>query len=319
MAKVVAQARPPRQPRRPKSADADEKGKRIVMLKFVRTLVIAGTVLAPVTAFAAGGDIAIPRQQWSFSGITGTYDNAQLQRGFQVYKEVCAACHGMKRIAFRNLYERGGPEFPEEAVKALAATYQVKDGPDDQGKMFERPAKASDRFPSPYQNINEARSIHNGAYPPDLSVIAKARGVANVSPWYKQLFWDMPRDVITGYQEGGADYLYALLVGYVDPPAGFELADGMNYNKYFPGHQIAMANPFAGGDGQVEYMKGPDGKPVVPETVSQYAKDVSAFLAWAADPNLEDRKRMGWTVILYLLVTSVLLYIAKKRIWARAH
>lgn len=290
------------------------------MLKIVRTLILAGAVAAPVTAFAAGGEgPAIPRVNWSFSGITGMYDNAQLQRGYQVYKEVCAACHGMKRIAFRNLYEKGGPEFPEEGVKALAATFKVEDGPNDDGKMFERPAKASDRFPSPYKNEKEARSIHNGAYPPDLSVMAKARGVENQSPWYKQLFWDMPRDILTGYQEGGADYVHAILVGYEDPPAGFPMADGMNYNKYFPGHQIAMANPFAGGDGQVTYAKGPDGKPTAPETVDQYARDVSAFLMWAADPNLEARKRMGWTVMIYLLVTSILLYIAKKRIWSGAH
>jgi ubiquinol-cytochrome c reductase cytochrome c1 subunit len=289
------------------------------MLKIVRAVILAGAIAAPAAAHAAGGDIEIPRQSWSFNGITGMYDEAQLQRGFQVYKEVCAACHGMKRIAFRNLYERGGPEFPEEAVKALAATYEVTDGPNDDGKMFQRPAKASDRWPSPYANEKEARSIHNGAYPPDLSIIAKARGVANVSPWWKHVFWDMPRDVVTGYQAGGADYVYALLTGYVDPPAGFQLADGMSYNKYFSGNQIAMANPFAGGDGQVTYAKGPDGKPTAPETVEQYAKDVSAFLMWAADPNLEQRKQMGWTVLLYLLVTSILLYIAKKRIWAAAH
>jgi cytochrome c1 len=289
------------------------------MLKIVRALILAGAVAAPAAAHAAGGEIEIPRQPWSFNGITGMYDDAQLQRGFQVFKEVCAACHGMKRIAFRNLYEKGGPSFPEEGVKALAATFKVEDGPNDDGKMFERPAKASDLWPSPYKNEKEARSIHNGAYPPDLSIIAKARGVANVSPWWQHVFWDMPRDLVTGYQSGGADYVYAVLMGYVDAPAGFAMSDGMNYNKYFPGHQIAMANPFAGGDGQVTYLKGPDGKPVAPETVEQYARDVSAFLMWAADPNLEPRKQTGWTVLLYLLVTSVLLFIAKKRIWAAAH
>ncbi|MFZ4805965.1 MAG: cytochrome c1 [Hyphomicrobiaceae bacterium] len=290
------------------------------MLKIVRMLLVAGAVAAPAGALAAGGaEVHIDRQKWSFSGITGTFDKAQLQRGYQVYKEVCSTCHGMRRIAFRNLYEPGGPSFPEEGVKALAATFKVTDGPNDDGKMFERPAKASDRFPSPYQNEKEARSVHNGAYPPDLSVMAKARGLENTSPWYKQLFWDMPRDIAVGYQEGGADYIHAVLTSYADAPAGFPMADGMNYNKAFPGNQIAMANPFAGGDGQVSYTKGPDGRPSAPETVDQYSRDVTAFLMWAADPTLEQRKKMGWAVMIYLLVTSLLLFIAKKRVWASVH
>jgi len=290
------------------------------MLKIVRMLLVAGAVAAPVAAWAAGGEeIHIARQPWSFSGITGTFDKAQLQRGYQVYKEVCATCHGMRRIAFRNLYEAGGPGFPEEGVKALAATFKVMDGPNDDGKMFERPAKPSDRFPSPYQNEKEARSIHNGAYPPDLSEMAKARGIENTSPWYQQLFWDMPRDIVMGYQEGGADYVYAVLTSYADAPSSFTMADGMNYNKAFPGYQIAMANPFAGGDGLVKYTKGADGRPGAPETVDQYSRDVTAFLMWAADPTLEQRKSMGWAVMIYLLVTSLLLFIAKKRVWASAH
>lgn len=289
------------------------------MKTIVRTLAFAATLaLGHGAAWSAGDAPHIDRQSWSFSGFTGSYDRAQLQRGYQVYQEVCSSCHGLKRIAFRNLFQRGGPEFPEEGVKALAATFKVKDGPDDQGKMFERPAKPSDRMPSPYANDNEARSVHNGALPPDLSIIAKARNVENQAPWYTHWLL-MLRDIATGYQEGGADYVFALLTGYAEAPADLTLAEGMNYNKAFPGHQIAMVDPFAGGDGTVSYAKGPDGRPNAPETVDQYARDVSAFLMWTADPTLEERKRMGWQVLLFMIVTSILLYITKKRIWADAH
>jgi ubiquinol-cytochrome c reductase cytochrome c1 subunit len=268
--------------------------------------------LLPLSAFAAGGEANhIERQKWSFGGFTGNFDNAQLQRGYQVYKEVCAACHGVKRIAFRNLVEKGGPGFPEESVKALAATFKVEDGPNDDGKMFERPAKLSDRMPSPYKNEQEARSIHNGAYPPDLSNMAKARSIENTAPWYKHIFL-MARDVGIGYQEAGADYIYALLTGYEEkPPAGVKLSDGMSYNKAFPGNQLAMAPPLS--DGIVKYQDG------TPQTVENYARDVTAFLAWTADPTLEQRKSMGWIVMLYLLITAILLFIGKKRIWANAH
>lgn len=268
--------------------------------------------LLPLSAFAAGGEaIHIERQKWSFGGFTGSFDNAQLQRGYQVYKEVCAACHGVKRIAFRNLAEKGGPGFPEESVKALAATFKVEDGPNDDGKMFQRPAKLSDRIPSPYKNEQEARSIHNGAYPPDLSNMAKARAIENTAPWYKHIFL-MARDVGIGYQEGGLDYIYALLTGYEEkPPAGVKLSDGMSYNKAFPGNQLAMAPPLS--DGIVKYEDGTPGK------VENYARDVTAFLAWTADPTLEQRKSMGWIVMLYLLITAILLFIGKKRIWASAH
>ena len=286
----------------------------------VRGLLIAAVLaIAPISVSHAAEAKHPPKVDWTFAGPFGTFEQGAVQRGFQVYKEVCATCHGMRRIAFRNLYEAGGPGFPEEGVKALAATFKVMDGPNDDGKMFERPAKPSDRFPSPYQNEKEARSIHNGAYPPDLSVMAKARGIENTSPWYQQLFWDMPRDIVMGYQEGGADYVYAVLTSYADAPSSFTMADGMNYNKAFPGYQIAMANPFAGGDGLVKYTKGADGRPGAPETVDQYSRDVTAFLMWAADPTLEQRKSMGWAVMIYLLVTSLLLFIAKKRVWASAH
>lgn len=289
------------------------------MKTIVRTLAVTGALFAATGAALAAGEAPhIERQKWSFSGPGGMYDKAQLQRGYQVYREVCSTCHGMNRLSFRNLVQKGGPEFPEEDMKAYAATYKVEDGPNDDGKMFQRPAKLSDRIPGPYKNDNEARSIHNGALPPDFSVIAKARNTHNDAPWYKHIFL-MMRDVAVGYQEGGPDYIYALLTGYQDPPKNVKVADGMNYNIAFPGNQIAMVNPFAGGDGSVKYTKGPDGKPNAPETVDQYARDVSAFLAWAADPAHNQRKQTGWMVMLYLLVTSGLLYVAKKRIWAGAH
>jgi ubiquinol-cytochrome c reductase cytochrome c1 subunit len=261
-------------------------------------------------AGAAEDAATIERQNWIFSGVFGQFDQAQLQRGYQVYTEVCANCHEMKRIYYRNLAQKGGPEFPEEAVKALAAGVQVEDGPNEDGQMFQRPGKLTDRLPLRYKNEQEARSIHNGAYPPDLSLMARARNVEYHGPvWFHPL--SMLRDVLTGYQEGGADYIYALLTGYTSPPATVTMVEGMHYNQAFPGQQIAMANPFAGGDGQVSYTDG------TPATVDNYARDVSAFLSWAADPKLEDRKQLGWQVMAYLLFTTILLYIAKKRIWAK--
>lgn len=269
----------------------------------------------PAVAAEGGGHHEIERHHWSFGGITGQYDKAQLQRGFQVYKEVCSACHGLNRVAFRNLVEKGGPEFPEEAVKALAAEWpnQIVDGPNDEGKMFERPAKLSDRMMGPYKNDNEARAMQNGALPPDLSLIVRARNLHSEAPWYTHIFL-MARDVLTGYQEGGADYLYALLTGYREPPAGVQMAEGMNYNVAFPGHQIAMAQPIPEG-GAVEYQEGAGAK----MSLEQNAADVTAFLAWAADPSLNSRKQTGWVVLLYLLVTTVLLYVGKRRIWAKMH
>jgi len=274
-------------------------------------LVAVALVLAPAAALAAGGEhIHYDRQQWSFGGFSGQYDKAQLQRGFQVYKEVCANCHGMKRLSFRNLVQPGGPEFPAEAVKALAAGWSNKivDGPNDEGKMFERAPLLSDPILGPFKNENEARYANNGAYPLDLSLVAKARTIEPTAPWYTHIFL-MLRDIATGYQEAGPDYLYGLLTGYVDPPKGFQLADGMNYNSHFPGHQIAMAPPLAK-DNFIKYQDGTG-------SLEQNAKDVSAFLAWAADPSLNARKRIGWQVMLYLIVTTLLLYLAKRRIWAR--
>lgn len=273
--------------------------------------------LATVPAFAAGEGPEIARQTWTFGGLLGRFDRAQLQRGYYVFQENCQNCHAVGRLSYRNLYQPGGPMFPEEAVKALAAKAKISDGPNDQGKMFKRPGRLSDRIAGPYANEAEARSVHNGAYPPDLSIITKARGVEYHGTLLMHPF-HLVKDMATGYQEGGADYLYALLTGYVDVPAGkknpdgtpFKLADGMNYNAAFPGHQIAMPPPLLS---PVKYQDG------TPATTGQMARDVVAFLAWAGDPALEDRKRMGLLVMLYLLITAVLLYFAKHRIWAKAH
>lgn len=273
-------------------------------------LAAAAPTAAPAAEEGGGHGARIARQTWSFGGFGGQYDTAELQRGFQIYKDVCAACHGLKRVRFRNLAERGGPEFPEEAVKALAAEWpnKVVDGPDDQGKMFEREPKLFDAILGPYKNDNEARAAQNGALPPDLSLIAKARNVEYTGTWWAHPF-SMLRDIATSYQEGGADYLYALLTGYEEPPAGFTLAEGMFYNKAFPGHQIAMPPPIAA-DSFVKYQDGSG-------SLDQNARDIAAFLAWAADPSLNSRKSTGWLVLLYLIVTTGLLYAGKRRLWSK--
>jgi cytochrome c1 len=276
------------------------------------TASLLAAVVAPGHAAEEGGEAhhAIEHQTWSFGGFTGQFDKAQLQRGFQVYKEVCSACHGLKHLSFRNLAEPGGPEFPEASVKALAAEWpnRITDGPDDSGKMFERPAKLSDPILGPYKNDKEARAAQNGALPPDLSLIAKARSVHNEAFWPKHVLL-MARDIVKGYQEGGPDYIYALMTGYKEPPAGVTVAEGMHYNVAFPSKQLAMPPPLA--DDVVAYEDG------TPTKVANYAQDVSAFLAWAADPSLNARKRIGWQVLLYLLITTTLLYFAKKRIWSK--
>ncbi len=277
-----------------------------------KALVALGMLaMAAAPAFAAGGEgVEIKRQKWSFSGITGLYDKAQLQRGFGVYKEICSGCHSLSRIAFRNLAEPGGPEFDVEAVKALAATYEVPGEPNDDGEVKPRPATLADRFPPLFANEKAARAANNGALPPDLSVMAKARGVPYHGSWYAHPLY-MANDMVTGYQEGGTDYIYALMVGYGEAPHGVEVAEGMNYNKAFPGHQIAMAPPLSPDFGI--YTDG------TPETVDNYARDVAAFLSWASDPTLNQRKSSGWIVMLFLVVMSVLLYISKRRIWSDLH
>jgi ubiquinol-cytochrome c reductase cytochrome b/c1 subunit len=264
-------------------------------------------VVAPATAADEGGGHDTPqppREKWSFSGPFGKFDRAQIQRGFKVYREVCQNCHGLTLLAFRNLAEAGGPGFTPAQAAAIAAEYKIKDGPNDAGDMFERPGRPADRFPAPFPNENAARASNGGAYPPDLSVIAKARTYERGFPWFIV-------DVFTQYQEQGPDYLTALMKGYAPPPAGMTMPAGMNYNKYFPGHMIGMPPPIQ--EGQITYDDGTKG------TIDQYAKDVTAFLVWAAEPHMEARKRIGLQVFIFLIVFAGLLYFTKKKVWAEAH
>ncbi len=248
---------------------------------------------------------APPRLYWSFHGPVGTYDQAQLQRGFKVYREVCATCHSIKLLAFRNLADPGGPDFTEAQAATVAASFQVTDGPNDKGEMFQRPGKLADYFPPPFPNDQAARAALGGGLPPDMSVLAKARSHEAGFPRF--IF-----DAFTQYQEAGPDYIHAILTGYEEqPPAGFALAPGTQYNKYFPGHAIAMPKPLS--DGQVEYTDG------APATVDQYAKDISAFLMWAAEPKLDERKRLGFQVFVFLIVLTGLLYFSKRRVWHDIH
>lgn len=261
---------------------------------------------AVTPALAAGEAIEIPRQEWTFKGMTGHYDDEQLRRGYLVYKNVCAACHGMRLMYYRNLSQPGGPELSEARVAEIAAEAQVTDGPNDDGEMFTRPGRPADRFVSPFANAKAAAAANNGAVPPDLSVMAKARAVESGAAWYvAPLHWLY--DIATGYQEQGADYLYALLTGYTEAPVGFQVMDGMYYNAAFPGHQIAMAPPLT--EGAVEYTDG------TPGTVENYAADVTAFLMWAAEPRLEERKSMGLKVLVYLAILTLLLYLSKRALW----
>lgn len=267
------------------------------------TAVIGMLMLAGTPGWAAeGGHEPPPRESWSFAGPFGTFDRAQIQRGFKVYREVCANCHAMALVPFRSLGQPGALGYSDPQIRALAAEYKIQDGPDDQGEMFERPGRPSDHFPKPFPNDAAARVANGGALPPDLSLIVKART-------YERGFPLFLLDPIIQYQEHGADYLHAVLVGYRDPPAGVEPRDGLHYNAYFPGNWIAMPQPLS--DGQVEYTDG------TPTTVDQYSRDVTAFLAWAAEPHLEARKRIGLQVMVFLLVFAGLLYYTKKKIWSR--
>ena len=221
---------------------------------------------------------------WSFKGYFGKFDRGSLQRGYQVYSEVCASCHSMKYLSYRNLAEEGGPEFSKEEAKAIASNFEVTDGPNDDGEMFTRPAKLSDKFVNPYQNDKEATASNGGAYPPDMSVLVKARS-------------------------GGANYIYSILLGYEDPPSGVTLDDGVYYNKYIYGNNIKMPKPLE--NGQVEYNDGTE------STEEQMAKDLVTFLAWAAEPHLEARHRIGFKAIIYLIILSVLAYFSMKKLWSR--
>jgi len=280
-------------------------------MKSIKTLIVAAAFagLFGGAAFAqhAHETVTPPRNSWSFAGPFGSYDETQLQRGFKVFHEVCSNCHSMSKITFRTLAEKGGPGFTKEQVTALAATFKVKDGPNDAGDMFERPGRPADFWPSPFPNTQAAAAANGGAAPPDFSVIAKARTYERGFPWF--VF-----DIFTQFQEQGVDYIAALLPGYEDAPEGMTVPDGKYYNKYFPGNVISMPPPLQ--DGAVTYLKGADGKPQAPETVQQYAKDVAAFLMWAAEPHMEQRKEMAFRIMVFLLVFAGLLYFTKKKIWA---
>jgi len=259
--------------------------------------------LAGPSAKAVESDIP-PKQRWSFAGPFGLYDQAQLQRGFKVYHEVCQNCHGINLLAFRNFADPGGPGFSKAQAEAIAAQYQVTDGPNDQGEMFQRAGRLADYIPPPFPNEQAARARYN-AVPPDFSTIAKARGIERGFPWF--IF-----DMFTQYQEGGVDYIAAYVSGYEDnPPAGVTLPAGAYFNKYFPGHATSMPKPLV--DGQVDYTDG------TPAKVDQYAKDVAAFLMWVAEPHMEARKRLGFQAMIFMLVLAGLLYFTKKKVWAEVH
>jgi len=248
-----------------------------------RAMITVAAALILGSAGQAGAAVEVPKQDWSFEGIFGTYDRASAQRGLQVYKEVCAGCHSLDQIYYRNLADIG---YSEAAIKAFAAEEEVEDGPNVEGEMYMRPARPSDRFVRPFPNDNAARAGNNGAFPPDLSLMVEAR-------------------------VGGPNYLHALLTGYSDPPTGKTVMEGMNYNKYFPGNQIAMPPPLL--DDAVEYNDG------TKATAEQMSRDIVTFLAWASEPNMEERKSMGMKVMLFLIVFTGLLVAVKRRVWADIH
>ena len=230
---------------------------------------------------------------WSFNGPFGTYDRAALQRGFQVYKEVCSACHSLSLVAIRNLADRGGPEFAEAQVAAIAAGYKVPADPVQQGKTVDangqplmRPATPADYFPAPFPNEKAARAAMNGALPPDLSLIVKAR-------------------------EGHEDYVYSILTSFGPPPPNVKITPGLNYNPAFPGRQIAMPPPLS--NGSVTYADG------TANTVDQEARDVVTFLSWASEPKMEERKRMGFNVMIFLVGFTALLFFSYRRVWRGVH
>jgi len=245
-----------------------------------------------------------PAVKWSFAGPFGKYDEGQLQRGFKIYKEVCSSCHALSLLSIGSLADAGGPGFSEAQVAALAAEYKIKDL-DDKGETIERAGRPADHFPSPFANDAAAAAANGGVAPPDMSTLAKARGYMRGFPLFVL-------DIFTQYQEAGPDYIHAILNGYKDaPPHGFTMPAGGNYNEYFPGHVIAMPKPLS--DGQVTFDDGS------PATLAQYSKDVTAFLMWAAEPKLVQRKRTGFQVMLFLIVLSGLMYFTKKKVWSAVH
>ena len=254
------------------------------MKNFLRIFLITSLVFGISVKSNSAEKIEYLTTDWSFKGLFGKFDRGALQRGYQVYTEVCASCHSMKYLSYRNLAEKGGPEFSEAQAKAIAASFDVTDGPNSDGEMFTRPGKLSDKFVMPYDNVKAAQAANGGAYPPDMSVLVKARG-------------------------GGVDYIYSLLQGYEDPPVGMNLDDGVYYNKYMYGNKIKMANQLS--DGLVEYGDG------TTASVEQMSKDVTTFLMWAAEPHLESRHQMGFKAIVYLIILTILVYFSMKKIWSR--
>ena len=254
-------------------------------MKFTKIFLFIITFFTLVSvSMAAENSKKLLNPGWSFKGYFGKFDRASLQRGYQVYTEVCAACHSMKYLNYRNLAESGGPEFTVDQAKIIASQFEVEDGPNSDGDMFTRPARLSDKFVSPYPNDEAAKAANGGAYPPDMSVLVKAR-------------------------KGGANYIYSLLLGYEDPPPSVSLDDGVYYNVYMSGNKIKMANPLS--ENIVEYIDG------TASTEEQMAKDVVTFLAWAAEPHLEARHKMGFKAILYLFIITILVYFSMKKIWSR--
>jgi len=254
---------------------------RIILTIFILTIV---TPSFADSQHSHGANTKYLNTDWSFKGIFGTFDRASLQRGYQVYQEVCAGCHSVQHLSYRNLSEKGGPEFSVEEAKAIASQFEVEDGPNSDGEMFMRSARLSDKFVKPFPNVQAATAANDGAHPPDMSVLAKARA-------------------------GGADYIYSLLMGYEEPPSGFELDDGVYYNKYMAGNKIKMSAPLM--DGIVEYADGTEA------TTAQMSKDVTTFLVWAAEPHLEDQHRMGFKAIIYLIILLTLVYMSKQKVWSR--
>ena len=254
------------------------------MRKLAFGAVALGTVaLAGGAAWSSTGVMKPAEQKWNHNGITGTYDKAAAQRGLQVYKEVCAACHSLSLVAYRTLADLG---YSEEQVKAMAAEVEIQDGPNDDGEMFARPGRPYDHFKAPFANEKAARAANGGAYPPDMSLIVKAR-------------------------EDGENYIYALLDGYTDAPAGHEVPEGKYYNPYYPGGNIAMPAPLS--DGSVTYQDGTEA------TRAQMAHDVVTFLSWTAEPKLDERHRMGVVVVGFLIIFTGILFAVYRRVWKDVH
>jgi cytochrome c1 len=274
------------------------KNMNMNMQRTILAFALASLLAAIAVPASAEDQVPPPRLKWSFAGPFGKYDEAQLQRGFKIYRDVCSNCHSMDMLTFGNLADAGGPGFSEGQAEAVAAEYKIKDL-DDKGEPTERAGRLADHFPAPFPNALAAAAA-NGVAPPDMSTLAKARSYSRGFPWF--VF-----DAFTQYQEQGPDYIAAILKGYVDPPKDFKLPEGGHYNEYFPGHNIAMPPPLQAG--QVTFDDGS------PQTMEQYSKDVAAFLMWAAEPKLVQRKRMGFQVMIFLIVLTGLLYFTKKKVW----